>query len=161
MIPNSRAFNGKSWFEHDGKTFLRWYTIDKEGIFKLKINVIATKSAHKQGIALFFSNFKGKLHLNGKNLPVLKGKFKHYVFDEDTIPGDGLILSVHAEAGHLVLGNGSRTPGDGGFECGAFGCAFWIETLAENKFRFHCNDHEMDDDFDDLIFDLEIEDNEE
>ena len=156
MIPNNRAFNGKSYFEHDGKTFRRWYSIDKVGHYKLKINVISTKSVHKQGIALFFSDFKGNLLLNGENLPVLKGKFKHYVFDEDIVSAHGLILSVQAEKGMLVLGNGSRTPGDGGFECGAFGCSFWTEALSENKFRFHCNDHEMDDDFDDLIFELEI-----
>ena len=35
--------------------------------------------------------------------------------------------------------------------------AFWIESFSKNHYRFHCNDHQMDDDFDDLIFDLEIE----
>ena len=29
--------------------------------------------------------------------------------------------------------------------------------LGEDKFRFYCNDIDWDDDFDDLIFDLEIE----
>ena len=31
------------------------------------------------------------------------------------------------------------------------------EELGEDKFRFYCNDIDWDDDFDDLIFDLEIE----
>ena len=32
----------------------------------------------------------------------------------------------------------------------------YIEQIGENKLRFYCNDHEIDDDFDDLIFDMEI-----
>jgi len=28
--------------------------------------------------------------------------------------------------------------------------------ISENKYRFYCNDHKINDDFDDLIFDLEI-----
>ena len=133
MIPNSKAFDGKSWFEHEGKIFRRWYTIDKAVSYELRIRLISSSSPHQQGIALFFSDFRGKLRLNGEPLPVLKGKFKHYVFDEDRISNDGLVLSVQPEKGRLVLGNGSRTPGDSGFECGAFGCAFWMETLSERK----------------------------
>jgi len=37
-----------------------------------------------------------------------------------------------------------------------YGNAFWIEQLSDTCQRFHCNDHKMDDDFDDLIFDMEI-----
>ncbi len=45
-----------------------------------------------------------------------------------------------------------------GFTAGhLYGNAFWIEPLCEHRYRFHCNDHKMDDDFDDLIFDLEVE----
>ena len=36
------------------------------------------------------------------------------------------------------------------------GCAIYIEELGENKYRFNCNDHEIDDDFDDLIYEMEI-----
>lgn len=38
-----------------------------------------------------------------------------------------------------------------------YGNAFWVEELSKNLYRFHCNDHRMDDDFDDMIFDLENE----
>ena len=31
-----------------------------------------------------------------------------------------------------------------------------VEAFSKNLYRFHCNDHRMDDDFDDLLFDLEI-----
>ena len=47
-----------------------------------------------------------------------------------------------------------------GFSAGfLYGNSFWIEQLSDNQYRFHCNDHKMDDDFDDLIFDLKIEQN--
>ena len=36
-------------------------------------------------------------------------------------------------------------------------CLMIKEELGEDKFRFYCNDIDWDDDFDDLIFDLEIE----
>ena len=40
------------------------------------------------------------------------------------------------------------------------GCAMIIENISENHLRFYCNDHENDDDFNDLIFDLEISERE-
>ena len=45
-----------------------------------------------------------------------------------------------------------------GFTAGfLYGNAFWVEQISDTRHRFHCNDHKLDDDFDDLIFDLEIE----
>ncbi len=156
MIPNSKAFAGKTFFEHGGKTFYRWHKICILDNYKLVFRFIQTNSVHRQGIALFFSDFKGRISLNGCNLPILKGRFKHYVFKEDEFPDNQFILSIHAESGALIIGNASETTGYMGFECGALGCAFWTEQLSENKMRFHCNDHEYDDDFDDLIFDMEV-----
>lgn len=42
------------------------------------------------------------------------------------------------------------------FTSGSFGNAFWIEKLSPTHSRFYCNDHEYDDDFDDLIFEVEV-----
>lgn len=36
------------------------------------------------------------------------------------------------------------------------GCAIYIENIDNHLYRFHCNDHENDDDFDDLIFEMEL-----
>ena len=45
-----------------------------------------------------------------------------------------------------------------GFSAGhLYGNAFWMDQHSDNRYRFYCNDHKMDDDFDDLVFDLEIE----
>ena len=156
MIPNSKAFNGNSFFEHDGKTFYRWYPVCKSGAYQLRFTVVSTNSAHRQGIALFFSDFSGQLLLNGKPLPVPTSPLKHYTFKEGEMPDNECRLSVQAESGSLIIGNASERTETGTFTCGAFGCAFWIEQKRENILRFYCNDHEYDDDFDDLIFDLEI-----
>ena len=79
------------------------------------------------------------------------------MFNENELSVKDVVLSVHAESGALFLGNASERPEIKTFTCGAFGNAFWIETIAPNHLRFHCNDHEYDDDFDDLIFDMQIE----
>ena len=118
---------------------------------------MSTNSVNRQGIALFFSDFKGKLWLNDKPLPVLKGKFQHYTFKVGEIPDDEFTLLVKSEDGSLFFANASERIEIGSFTCGAFASAFWIETLGDDYYRFHCNDHEQDDDFDDLVFDLQID----
>lgn len=153
MIPSDRAFNGKNSFSYDGKTFYRWYHLEKMGDYEIRIKIVSVNSPNLQGIALFFKDFKGTILLNGEPLAVLKG-FKHYVFKDGYFPENQLVLTVNAKEGELVFANASQEHGF--FHCGAFCCAFWVETLSENRFRFHCNDHEADDDFDDLIFDMEI-----
>lgn len=156
MIPNNKTFNGKAICEHEGTTYYRWYPIQKKGNFQLNFRIIQTNSPYMQGIALFFNDFKGSIMLNDKPLPILKGRFKHYTFVQNQIKDNEFTLSVQAEYGSLVIGNASGRPGISSLECGAFGCAFWIETLNDNLYRFHCNDYALDDDFNDLIFDLEI-----
>lgn len=157
MIPNDKSFNGKSSVQCDNRYYYRWHSIQATGDYQLRFRIVQTNSPHKQGIAVFFSKFKGTLALNGKLLPVLKSKFAHYTFREDEFPDREFELSLHVEEGNLVIGNASEKPETGLFTCGAFGCAFWIELLNENTYRFHCNDHEYDDDFDDFIFDMSIE----
>ncbi len=157
MIPNDKAFNGKSSYTCDGKTFSRWYYFRDIGSYHLRFANIRTNSPNKQGLALFFSDFKGELFLNGRKLPVLKGKHQHYTFEVDQLPADGFALSVVIRSGCLYFGNASKRTETTSFTCGAFGNAFWTEALSENQIRFHCNDHEYDDDFDDLVFDLIIE----
>ena len=155
MIPCDRAFNGKNFFEYDGKKFYRWYHLEKLGEYQVKLKIISTKSKNLQGIAMFFSDFNGSVSLNGENIPILKG-FKHYIFKDGEFPDNEMFFIISAKSGHLVFSNTSQ---EGAFfHSGAFGCAFWIKIISENHFRFYCNDHEYDDDFDDLIFDMIITD---
>lgn len=85
-----------------------------------------------------------------------KGCFPQLRLDEKSTPKQ-FEIDVLLQGGDLAIGNGSfdlhvpeicRTLSGG--------CAMVIEKLGTNYLRFHCNDYENDDDFDDLVFDLEI-----
>ena len=156
MIPNDKAFNGKDCFDNNGKTIFRWYYVRNLGNYQIRLKIVSTNSIYRQGIALFFSNFKGKVIYDGKSLEIPTNKFKHYLFKDGDTHNNEFVLSVHAEVGALFIGNASERSEIGMFTCGAFGNSFWVEPLATNSQRFHCNDHEYDDDFDDMVFDLEI-----
>ena len=121
----------------------------------MKFKLVSTNSANNQAIALFFSDFQGELYINGKKAKILKG-FKHYLFKTQDFENESLELHVCPQNGYLFFGNASEDINSIGYECGAFGCAFWIEIIDQNTYRFHCNDHEYDDDFDDLVFDCII-----
>ena len=153
MIPNNRAFDGKNNFQHDGITYYRWHYLHRRDKYSMRFRLVSTDSPHKQAIALFFADFKGALFLDRKPMKILKG-IRHYIFDEDHLRA-GFEISVNCEEGFLFFGNASQTD-VGTYHSGAFGCAFWIEVLSDNHYRFHCNDHEYDDDFNDLVFDMVI-----
>ena len=156
MVPNDKAFDGKQSYEDNGKTIFRWHYVRDIGDYQLQFRFISTNSPYKQGIALFFSEFGGRVWLDGVPLTVPKGKFRHYVFKEGELSNNQFTLSVQCETGYLYFGNASERPELGIFTCGSLGNAFWIENLDSNFYRFHCNDHEYDDDFDDLLFEMKV-----
>lgn len=184
MIPNGRAFNGKETFEAEGKTFCRSWKILKHGKFCLAMQVKQIHSTYKQGIAFSLSTspvFKGSIHINGINWPI-DTRMNHVIPVSLDAPYDKVIMDLNVRDGYIRIANASDFLDDypeliakvsaqtgrtreqfrgctftSGFAAAnMYGNAFWIEMLTENLFRFHCNDHEMDDDFDDLVFDLEI-----
>ena len=156
MIPSDASFDGKNYYEYNGRTYYRWYYLKRKGDYDLKFKIVSTNSKYLQGISLNFANFKGKILLNGQNLPVPKGVFQHYIFRENEFPKNEFCLSVRVDDGDIFLANASQRDSGDNFSFGAFSYAFWIETLSNGIYRFHCNDFEYDNDFDDLIFDLEI-----
>ena len=190
MIPSNRAFNGKETFEEDGKTFYRSWKLLRCGKIRLVMQVKDIRSSYKQGIAFSVSStpvFKGTISINGQNWPIDRRKrINHVIPVSQDAPYDRLVRDLDIQDGYIRIANASDFLDDypeliekvsaqtgrtreqfrgctftSGFSAGnMYGNAFWIETLAENTFRFHCNDHKMDDDFDDLIFDLEIMDTE-
>lgn len=155
MIPSDKAFDGKLFYEDNGKTYFRWYNLKIDKTYVVRFKLVSTKSIYNQGIALFFSEFQGEFFINNQKAKVLKG-FKHYLFKTQDFEKDFLELRVCPQNGYLFFGNASEDSRSVGYECGAFGCAFWVEQLDQQTYRFHCNDHEYDDDFDDLIFDCSI-----
>ena len=155
MIPSDKTFNGNEFYEHDGKRYYRWYNLKIDKPYIVNFKLISSNSVNKQGIVLFFSDFQGELYVNNHKVKILKG-FKHYLFKTQDLETNDLELQVYPNKGHLFFGNASEDPKGIGYECGAFGCAFWIEAIDYYTYRFHCNDHEYDDDFDDLVFDVTI-----
>lgn len=156
MIPCDKAFGGKSFFEFQGRTFYRWHYIRKLGDYTLRLKIISTNSPHGQGVAICFSKFQGTLVINGQVLPIPKKRFGHYIVKDGDAPDNTFDLELHVESGCIFLGNASERKEIGTYTCGSFANAFWIEEFAKDSFRFHCNDHEPDDDFDDMIFEMTI-----
>lgn len=187
MIPNNRAFNGRDTVEMDGKVYYRSYRIDKQGKFRVKIHIVSINSNYNQGIAFRFSTvpkFKGTLSLNGERFVPEKKQHQNYIFPVAIPEHDHIVMDLDIVDGHLILANASDYLDDypdlieriskqtgrtreqfrgnsyaSGFTAAhLYGNAFWIEALSDNCYRFHCNDHRLDDDFDDLIFDMELGD---
>lgn len=70
---------------------------------------------------------------------------------------NGFYVDINSDNGFITINNCSDSIGTGEFYDSLIeGRAMYIEQIGENKLRFYCNDHEIDDDFDDLIFDMEI-----
>lgn len=185
MLPTNRAFNGRPSVEVDGKVYYRFYRIETQGKYRLVIRIISINSEYNQGIAFSFSRtpkFKGTLFLNGHKF-VPEKRDRHYVFPVTYPEKNEIVMDLDLLEGYFFLANASDFLDDypdliekisqqtgrsreqfrgcsytSGFTASnLYGNAFWVESLSKNLYRFHCNDHRMDDDFDDLIFDLEIE----
>ena len=57
MIPSDKAFDGKPFYEYDGRMYYRWYSLKIDKPYIVKFKLVDTKSTNNQGIALFFSDF--------------------------------------------------------------------------------------------------------
>lgn len=184
MIPTDRAFHGRQKIEVDGKVYYRSYRVERQGKYRLVIRIVSIDSEYNQGIAFTFSRtpkFKGTLFLNGQKF-VLEKRKQYYVVPVAYPEKNELVMDLDVSDGYFVLANASDYLDDypalidrisqqtgrsreqfransytSGFTASnLYGNAFWVEAISKNLYRFHCNDHRMDDDFDDLIFDLEI-----
>ncbi len=131
------------------------------------------------------SKFRGNLFINEKRFDPSEYKQSLYVFPFVKNLGGKLVLDLEIQDGSFSISTASDLLGDippevmkrleqqtgmtqdrfrGNAFCSGFtasaqlkGNAFWIEKLDKDCYRFHCNDHVMDEDFDDLVFDLSIE----
>jgi len=118
---------------------------------KLKINFISTNSNYKQGIAV---DTKGYIEIDEQIF-----KNRKMIFWEDTAP-KVIELIVKSKDNVLIIHNiweqtdhlGNKST----FYC-YNGAALYLEKVSETTTIYHCNDGEPDDDFDDLIFKVEIE----
>ena len=186
MLPTNREFDGKQRVEADEKILYRSYRIEQQGRFRLTIRVISINSEYNQGIAFSFTKqpkFQGTLYLNGK-IFVPEKKRQNYIIPVTCLENKEIVMDLDVQDGYFLLANASDFLDDypnlidkisqqtgrsrnqfrgnsytSGFTAAnLYGNAFWLEMLSENHYRFHCNDHKMDNDFDDMIFEMTITD---
>ena len=152
MFANNDSFE----IEYKGKLVHAFYKFDKKDEYVLRFKFISTRSHYNQAIVLHLDSFVGKLYIDGERLEIPKNKFPQIVFEEKYAPRQ-FDLKVQLEDGELTVCNGSDLLGTGDMWCSLYmGCAMIVEQISEKRFVFFCNDHEDDDDFDDLVFEIEV-----
>lgn len=171
--------------EFDEKTYYRTYELNRQGKIRLTLRILSIQSKYRQGIAFAFSkkpSFKGGILLNGEPfipqkgqrlfvIPVSLPEKAEIIMDLDVIEGDislsnasdflddypEMIEGIAQLTGRAREDFRGNTYASGFTAANLYGNAFWIEPISETLYRFHCNDHQLDDDFDDMVFELEIE----
>lgn len=157
MIPNSVLFGGNSIIEHEGKKYCKFFSpLSEPGEYELIIKFVSTNSDYVQTINVTFSDFKGKAFVDEAEIKIKKRGFYSLSFCEDTAPAE-IRLRVIYERGYVTIINGMRdffaSPSGNVLQLPPI---MIIEEKSSGYYRFYCNDYENDDDFDDLIFDMEV-----
>ena len=142
--------------EYKGKKINQCFVFDKKGEHILKFSLISSNSEYLQAIIIHWSSFEGQLFINGEEVKKPKKRFPQTILDEKYAPKQ-FEIRVILHNGRFIICNGSDLLGDESIWRSLYGgCAMIIEEIGENHYRFYCNDHEIDDDFDDFVFEMEI-----
>lgn len=143
--------------DYNGKKIHKYFRFDKKGTHILKFSFVSVNSKHSQAIHFHLSTFKGDISINGEKVKIKKSAFPQLVLEEKYSP-QKINMLVILEEGFLTICNSSDLLDDGTIWRSLYGgCAMIIEEIEKDHYKFYCNDHENDDDFDDLIFELKIE----
>ena len=122
----------------------------------MKFTFISPSSKYLQAIIIHWDSFKGQLFINGEEVKKPKTRFPQIILDEKYTPKQ-FEMKVILHSGRFRICNGSDLLGDQKIWRSLYGgCAMIIEEGENNSYTFYCNDHENDDDFDDLIFKMQI-----
>lgn len=157
MIPTDRAFDSKTEVIYDGKLYSRIYkVIGDPGEYRLHFEFISTDSEYEQFIGLSMYCFKGKAIIDGEKVKLGRGRFTGMGFPEKTTPKQ-FDVCVIVESGIVSIYNDvTGWKEDITFKTPSVMPAMIVEKISDNSYIFHCNDRVYDDDFDDLVFSLEI-----
>ena len=159
MLMFSERFLEEGSFEinYKGKKVIAFFSHEKKGRYKLKFTFVNKNSKYHQAIILHLKMFEGKIYYKDEEIKKSKRSFPQIRIEENW-GLKNVELVVELTDGKIGICNGSDPLGDGTiWRSRSGGCAMIPEELGENHYRFYCNDHENDDDFDDLVFDLLIE----
>lgn len=157
MIPNDKFFDMKTEVIYEGKLYSRIFAvIDAPGKYRFHFEFISTNSDYEQCIGLSLFEFKGVIYIDGEKVKLGRGEFKGMQFSEKTAP-QKFDIEIDVESGIVSIYNSARgwlediknhTP--------SAVPAMIVDKIEENNYVFHCNDYVYDDDFNDLVFSLEI-----
>ena len=157
MIPTNRFFDNKNEIIYDGKLYSRLYrVIDSPGRYILRFEFLSTNSDYEQCIGLSLFKFKGAVRIDGNKMKLGRGEFTGMQFSEKTAP-QKFDVEIDMESGIVSIYNSAKgwmedirnyTP--------SAVPAMIVDKTGENSYVFNCNDYVYDDDFDDLVFSLEI-----
>ncbi len=142
---------------YKGKLINKYLKFSKAGYYRFDFKIIDKNSKYLQAIVLMLTReFKADFYINGKKVPKPKGRFPTIELWENDVPNE-FSAFVHLEEGNIYILNGNAVPVTSDLVyCRMMqgGCAIFIESLGENSFRLNCNDIDIDDDFDDFIFEV-------
>ncbi len=149
-----------SQIEYKGETVYRLYEYNLKGKHTVKFRLIYSNPNEERGITLSKVNFKGKVSYDDENFVECNGSyasidiFEPYWKDEKQV-------TIDLEDGYIGIANGKfKTGGDKVryLHCYLPWGAMKVKQISKTITRFYCNDTELEDDFDDLIFEMEVVD---
>jgi hypothetical protein len=145
---------------YKGRLINKYLKFTDAGCYKFKFTINSTDSKFQQGIVIMFSrSYNAEIYINGKKISKPKGQFPKIELWENCIPNE-FNLYIHLIEGTIYFLNGTAVPVTPELTyCRMMqgGCAIYIEKIGVNHFRLNCNDVEPDDDFNDLIYEIQWE----
>ena len=133
---------------YKGKTLIMSDHIPVEKYFKAEIELISVNSPYRQGIRL---STKGIIDV-GENL---KGK-DHVFWQELWTEKDLGPIQIEGISKNGIFWVYNSCMWNGCHEAWVCNAAMIKEVVGENEYIYHCNDGELDDDFDDIVFRVKI-----
>ena len=141
--------------EYNGRIVFQCLKCTKPDNYTIRIRSSSANSDEEQLIRIS-TNFVGSLTINGNKVKKEKGVFSGISISEKVIT-DEMVINLELKEGCFIIFNES-IPVDSKYTTSLiFGCAMNPVKIDDGWFRIYCNEHKIDDDFDDLIFDIKVE----
>lgn len=142
---------------YQGKLINKYLEFTESGYFKFDFKILSKDSKYLQAIILMLNKtYNAEFYINGRKVPKPKGRFPKIELWENDVPTEFSVF-VHLVEGTIYILNGCAVPVTPELAyCRMMqgGCAIYIEKSDNAHHRLHCNDIDIDDDFDDLVFDV-------
>lgn len=144
--------------QYNGKTLIAIDRLTVPEKFQMRIKIISIDSKWKQGVRIKIEKGKGNFYSHSSD----KKDYSFVIWEETVEAGyptlaehEGLLYSGTARNNEVKIWN-VWDEGNGVTQAWIMGAAMIKETIAENHFRYHCNDGQPNDDFSDIVFDVII-----